>query len=158
MTVFRDATEKDLEQIAAMEREAFSDAWSEQGLRETFYTCSATMVVAEKEEELVGYCIVYCVLDEGEIARIAVAEKARRTGVGKGLMEDVCRRLNKQQVKRLLLDVRRSNESARSFYEKYGFVEDGVRRQFYENPKEDAILMSMQLDEISTTNGNAGMI
>ena len=83
--------------------------------------------------------------DEAEIARIATVKEQRRKGVGAALfvrLEDSCQ---EHALNRILLDVRKGNVSARSFYEKHGFTEDGIRPQFYENPKEDAVLMSKTL-------------
>jgi ribosomal-protein-alanine N-acetyltransferase len=105
----------------------------------------AFITVAEKEETVVGYCIIYHVMDEAEIARIAVLDECRQLGVGQGLLGytmDLCKEL---QITRMLLDVRESNITARNFYVKNGFAEDGVRKNFYENPKEHAVLMSRGL-------------
>lgn len=145
MLVFRSVTETDIPKIATLEACAFSDAWTEQSIYETFCQSHAFIVVAEFEGEFVGYCIVYHVLDEGEIARIAVDEKARRQGVGRGLLDYVCKCCQEKQVERLLLDVRESNAGARAFYQNYGFEEDGIRKNFYEQPKENAVLMSKNI-------------
>lgn len=145
MLVFRKATGKDVENVATLEGKIFSDAWTNQGILETLNQSQAFIMVAELDDELVGYCIIYYVMDEGEIARIAVDEKARRQGVGRGLFDCVCKCCKEKQIARLLLDVRESNAGARAFYERYGFAEDGIRKNFYENPKENAILMSKML-------------
>lgn len=145
MLVFRNIAETDIPNVAALEACTFSDAWTEQSVYETFCQSQAFIAVAESEDELVGYCIVYYVLDEGEIARIAVDEKARRKGVGRGLLDYVCKCCQEKQIERLLLDVRESNVGARAFYQHYGFEEDGIRKNFYEQPKENAVLMSKML-------------
>ena len=82
---------------------------------------------------------------KGEIARIAVDETVRRQGVGRGILDYVCEWCKKENVKRLLLDVRESNASARAFYEQYGFIVDGIRKNFYNGPNENAVLMSKAL-------------
>lgn len=145
MQIFRNMTELDVEQIAAIEKQLFSDAWSSQSVYETFCQNQAFVTVAECDGEIVGYCIIYYVMDEGEIARIAVDEKVRRRGVGRGLLDFVCECCKMKNVHKLLLDVRESNESARRFYEQYGFAVDGVRKNFYEQPKENAVLMSKSI-------------
>ncbi len=145
MLVFRNMTETDISEVATLEATVFVDAWTEQSVYETFCQSQAFITVAEIEGELAGYCIVYHVLDEGEIARIAVDEKARRQGVGRGLLDYVCKCCREKQVERLMLDVRESNAGARAFYQNFGFVEDGIRKNFYEQPKENAVLMSKKI-------------
>lgn len=145
MLVFRNMTETDISEVATLEATVFVDAWTEQSVYETFCQSQAFITVAEIEGELAGYCIVYHVLDECEIARIAVDEKARRQGVGRGLLDYVCKCCREKQVERLMLDVRESNAGARAFYQNFGFVEDGIRKNFYEQPKENAVLMSKKI-------------
>ncbi len=97
--------------------------------------------------ELIGYAILYTVLDEGEIARIAVASSYRRQGVAGLLFGQVLKICGDRGIVRLMLEVRESNVSAVSFYEKCGFTMDGVRKGYYSNPREDAILMSLHVPE-----------
>lgn len=145
MLVFRNMTRDDIEKIAVLEKEVFSDAWTSKGISETYGQSQAVIAVADSSGELAGYCIVYYVMDEGEIARIAVNENMRRQGVGRGLLDYVCVCCKAKKIERLLLDVRESNVGARAFYQQYGFTEDGIRKNFYENPKENAVLMSKML-------------
>lgn len=142
---YRKMTEADVQAIATLEAETFPDAWTSQGVYETFCQNQAFVTVAEVEGEIAGYCIIYHVMDEGEIARIAVVSKFRRQGIGRGLLDYTCKSCQERQVERLLLDVRESNMGARTFYKAYGFAEDGMRKNFYEQPKEHAVLMSKTL-------------
>ncbi|MEG0154764.1 MAG: ribosomal protein S18-alanine N-acetyltransferase [Lachnospiraceae bacterium] len=137
--------ESDLLQIAELERLIFTDAWSLHGLRETFAQPRALLEVAEEEGSIQGYAIVYDVVGEAEIARIAVAESSRKAGVGSALLEKVCEWCIQRDAHKLLLDVRNGDQTAVSFYRHLGFTEDGIRKGFYEKPKEDALLMSKQL-------------
>ena len=137
--------ESDVEEIASMESAIFSDAWTARSIEETYNQSQAFIVTAELNDKLAGYCIVYFALDEGEIARIAVDNGLRRQGVGRKLLEQVEIICKEKGITRLMLDVRESNESARAFYKSLGFEEDGVRKNFYEMPKEDAVLMSKAL-------------
>ena len=142
MLTVRDMQLSDASEIAELERKAFSDAWTEKGILDTFHQKQAFVVVGEMDGKVVGYCIMYYVLDEGEIARIAVDDTCKRQGVGRAILkrvEDICR---EKEITRILLDVREGNDTARAFYRNYGFAEDGIRKNFYEMPKEHAVLMS----------------
>lgn len=142
MQIFRNMTELDVAGVVELEKKIFSDAWTSTGIYETFCQNQAFVGVAECDGEIVGYCIIYYVMDEAEIARVAVDEKVRRQGVGRGLLDYICECCKMKNINRLLLDVRESNEGARRFYEQYGFIVDGIRKNFYDQPKENAILMS----------------
>lgn len=137
-----EAEEKDLVQIAELEKEIFRDAWSLHALAESFGQPQVFMLTAKKQGHVLGFVIVYFVLDEGEIARIAVSDSIRREGAGSLLLEKTYEKCRQIGLNRLLLDVRMSNEAAVSFYKAKGFSEDGVRRNFYSLPNEDALLMS----------------
>lgn len=142
MQTFRNLTAADAKAAAELERQIFSDAWTEQSIADTIRQPQAFISAAEEDGELLAYCIVYYVMDEGEIARIAVSPHRQHQGIGQKLLDYTSARCLEQGVCRLLLDVRESNQNARNFYEKYGFTRDGVRRNFYEMPSEDAVLMS----------------
>lgn len=131
--------------VAALERHIFSDAWTENGIRETLYQENGIVLSIWKGEFLAGYVILYYVLDEGEIARIAIDSACRRQGVAGRLLERLSKICEVKGIRRLMLEVRTSNEAAISFYKKSGFTEDGVRKGYYTNPCEDAILMSKLL-------------
>lgn len=145
MLSLREMKIQDSGQIAELEQEIFTDAWTQTGIEETFAQTHSVIVVAEEESKIQGYCILYVVLDEAEIARIGVTERLRHSGVGSLILqfgEKICK---EKGVERLLLDVREGNLPARKFYEKHGFLVDGVRKNFYDNPKEDGVLMSKNL-------------
>ena len=116
MLVFRKMTEEDVPYIAALEKQTFSDGWTEKSVYETFCQQQAFITVAEENREVAGYCIIYYVMDEGEIARIAVDERWRRRGVGRNLLDYTCECCKEKGVGRLLLDVRESNQSARVWF------------------------------------------
>lgn len=145
MLTVRNMTETDSDAIAELEAATFTDAWTAKSIHDTFCQQQAFIVIAENDGKVAGYCIVYFALDEGEIARIAVDTSCRRQGVGRKLLEQVSRICIEKGITRLMLDVRESNESARKFYLSYGFQEDGIRKNFYEMPKENAVLMSKDI-------------
>lgn len=145
MLSLREMKLNDSMRIAELEQEIFTDAWTQTGIEETFVQSHSVIVVAEEDSKIQGYCILYVVLDEAEIARIGVTERVRHSGVGSLILqfgEKICK---EKGVERLLLDVRKGNLPARKFYEKHGFLVDGVRKNFYDNPKEDGVLMSKSL-------------
>ncbi len=152
MRIVRNMIESDLEAVAALERVIFSDAWTSKCIYDTFCQKQAFVLIAELDGRIVGYCIVYFVLDEGEIARIAVDTSCRRQGVGRELLNQVEKICTEKRMVRLLLDVRESNKTAREFYLNYGFEEDGIRKNFYDMPKENAILMSKRIGNIGITS------
>ena len=130
---------------AEIEFQSFSDAWSQKGIAESLANPQAICLAAEKSGKLIGYLFAYQAAGEAEIARIAVVKEERRKGAGRKILdalEELCR---KNEVRKLLLDVRESNGEARAFYRKAGFKEDGVRRGFYLEPAEDAVLMSREI-------------
>lgn len=145
MLTIRRMKESDIPEVARLEKEIFPDPWSEGAISETFEQEQTLLLVAYEDRKLIGYLILYFVLEEGEIARIAVIPECRRRGVGARMLlelEDLC---EDNGITKLLLDVRESNETAISFYTSYGFVQDGVRRNFYSDPQEDGILMSREI-------------
>lgn len=135
-----------ISQIAALESEIFPDPWSEKSIEETLENPQARIWAIISSQALLGYVIFYYVLDEGEIARIATSPEHRRQGLAARLLEKMRAFSHEQNITRWLLDVRKSNEPAIHFYEAAGFVRDGVRKNFYANPAEDAILMSCEVE------------
>lgn len=148
-----------ISQIAALESAIFPDPWSAKSIAETLENPQAKIwaVITSQEPApgqpqtaslsrlILGYVIFYYVLDEGEIARIATSPEHRRQGVAAKLLEKMRAFSHDQNITRWLLDVRKSNEPAIHFYEAAGFARDGVRKNFYANPTEDAILMSCEV-------------
>lgn len=141
MMEIRKIEKAELPQIAILETKIFPDSWSEKALEETLEQSNAFILGGLEREKLIAYLIVYHVLDEGEIVRIAVEESWRRTGVAGHLLlalENIC---EDKGIVNLFLEVREHNETAVAFYKDKGFVETGIRKNFYTNPIEDGILM-----------------
>lgn len=144
MLEIHEVTEEDLPDIERLEQNIFPDPWSRKGLLDTWNQAHALILGAWQEEKLVGYLIFYHVLDEGEIARIAVEETRRCHGVAGRMMEELFCCCERDGITRIMLDVRESNSVAIRFYRRHGFAEDGIRKKYYENPTENAILMSLE--------------
>lgn len=137
--------EKDASDLAVLERKIFPDPWTENGIKETLSQDYTVLLGVWKDSVIAGYVILYFVLDEGEIARIAVEPSCRRQGAAGYLLVRLEKLCTDTGIRKLMLEVRRNNTAAISFYKKYGFTEDGVRKGYYTNPYEDAILMSKEL-------------
>ena len=97
---------------------------------------------AFRDEKTAGFLIFSTVLDEAEILEVAVTENLRRAGIASELMNELFEWCKKNGISRILLEVRESNFPARSYSKKFGFAEDGRRRNYYRDPVEDAVLMS----------------
>ena len=139
-------------QIAALERECFSAPWSEQLLEDAMFDPQASFIVAEDGEEgnILGYAGLHAVLDEGYIDNIAVVPDARRHGVASALLDVFCR-FGAVNLAFLTLEVRKSNAAAIALYEKYGFQQAGLRPGYYQNPREDAIIMTREFPQEGKT-------
>lgn len=128
--------------VAALERACFSRPWSEAMLENELWNDSAVVIVAEGEDGTVlGYAGLQTVLDEGYINNVAVAEAYRRQGVADELIAAFVR-FGQAKLAFLTLEVRASNAPAIALYTKHGFAEAGRRKNYYDDPKEDAILMT----------------
>lgn len=140
----RDVTARDIGKILEIERECFSLPWTEQQLQTQLRPNHAFLAACE-EGELVGYAGFEYVLDEGYISNVAVAREYRRRGAAGALLAELSRRARELGLSFLTLELRRSNAAARALYEKFGYKCVGCRKNYYQNPREDAILMTLEL-------------
>lgn len=136
---------EDAQEVEALEREAFPDPWSLKSIEGTLEQKNYVNLGVWREGELLGYLFFSCMMDEGEIIRIATAPKERRKGIAKLLFSELKKNCLEQGVDKWMLDVRAGNDAAFACYRKLGFCEDGRRKDFYKDPVEDAILMSCEL-------------
>jgi len=132
-----------LESIAALERQCFSAPWSVSMLEEELFNPQASFLVAESGDQVLGYAGLQVVLDEGYITNIAVAPPWRRQGLAGELLEVYCR-FGREHLAFLTLEVRVSNEPAIALYRKHGFETAGRRKNYYQNPREDALIMTRE--------------
>lgn len=132
---------EDVERVAHLERVCFSESWSENLLRSGLENRLDSYLVYEEAGTVLGYCVLRILADEGEIQRIAVDPAFRRRGAGRKLMEAMAALGRMKGVREVALEVRESNEGARKLYESYGFKQEAVRKEYYHNPTEDAIIM-----------------
>lgn len=138
-----------IKEIAQIERQCFSMPWSESALEEELYNPQASFIVAQRADGAVlGYAGLHVAADEGYIDNIAVREDYRRQGIADDLL-DVFVRFGAANLAFLTLEVRPSNQAAIDLYFKHGFAQVGRRKDYYENPREDAIIMTLEFGEES---------
>ena len=133
--------EKDVEQVEELEKQCFSVPWSENILKDGLTGRFDTYLVWEKDGIVAGYCALRVLADEEEIQRIAVLPSWRRNGIAKSLMEAMIQVSKEKGAVQMSLEVRESNTGARKLYENYGFIQEAVRKNYYENPVENACIM-----------------
>ncbi len=136
-------------EILEIENSSFSQPWS----REAFESSLANPLVdifsafceMNGREVLCGYMVIMTLPPDCEILNIAVSKKFRRMGIAEKMIEFACVKAKKACCEQLMLEVRESNTPARNLYEKMGFYPVGIRKKYYREPTEDAILMNKNL-------------
>lgn len=145
-----DATEAMVPAIAAIEQECFSDPWTEQAIQSQLTGPNHIFLAAVDGEIVAGYVGLMYVIDEGYIANVAVTADYRRQHIADLLIAELVRRGQELNLAFLTLEVRASNEPAQALYRKHGFEVVGLRKRYYEKPREDALLMTLYLKEERT--------
>ncbi|MDE6881200.1 MAG: ribosomal protein S18-alanine N-acetyltransferase [Oscillospiraceae bacterium] len=135
-----------LDQVAALEEICFpEDPWSRKLLQEALENENTTSLLALSEDgRVLGYLFFTTVLDEGGVDNIAVHPEVRRQGIASALLDAFHRYGRAHGLASLFLEVRASNQKAFALYEKLGYREVGRRRGYYQHPREDAILMTLE--------------
>lgn len=128
-------------QIALLERECFANPWSQQSIASELHNPLSLWLVAQEGQTLLGYVGSQTCLDETDMMNIAVSPASRRQGVARALIEALVSALRQHGSKQLTLEVRASNGPARQLYESLGFLQVGLRKNYYRNPKEDALIL-----------------
>lgn len=137
-----------LDEVVAIERASFSDPWSREMFRSEITLLDGSYArVAVLEGAVVGYLLAVMVVDEAHLGNVAVHPDHRRSGVAQRLLDDLFATCLRGAVKRVTLEVRESNESARKFYYRNGFIDVAIRKNYYRHPVEDAIVMLKTLPE-----------
>ncbi len=142
----RRMTEEDIVTAASLEKACFSRPWSENTLRESFLDPHYVFFAAEDEDgTMVGYTGMIVVLDEADVANVAVFPECRRKGAGNALVLAMLAYARENSITRLVLEVRVSNAPAIALYEKHGFTKIGLRKGYYEDPTEDAGIYGVEV-------------
>lgn len=133
---------RDVERVARLETESFTAPWSADTFAHLLDRPGCELWVLEDPEVgVIGYAVLWCILDQGELANLAVAGSHRRQGHGSYLLSRVMEVARDRGVERLYLEVRVSNTAAVDLYRSFGFVEVGLRSKYYDRPVEDALMM-----------------
>jgi len=132
---------RDLPQVCEIERQSFSIPWSEKSFEDSLKLSHAFFLVAHLGEQILGYCGLYQVFNEGALTNIAVSPDYRGMGIAGKLLEAVFVYAAERGIEAFTLEVRESNAPAIHLYSKYGFEQAGIRKNFYEKPKEHAVIM-----------------
>jgi len=145
---FRKMTLHDVDEVYKIEKESFTLAWTKEAFEQEMVKNEfAYYVVAETEEGIIGYCGMWLVIDEAHITNIAISPSQRGKKLGEALMKAAIDAANAQGAKLMTLEARVSNIVAINLYKKLGFQNGGIRKGYYTDNQEDAIVMWVNFDE-----------
>lgn len=140
-----DIEEKHIPQIKELEKRCFTVPWTDEQLRAQLPDKMHMFLVAVSGDTVLGYVGMMYVLDEGYISNVAVSPDYRREGIADAIIAELLCRAEELKLSFVTLEVRESNAPAKALYKKHGFSEVGKRKNYYNFPKEDAILMTIFL-------------
>lgn len=141
MIQFRDMQKKDVEEVVKIEEETFSMPWSQNAFLEMIEAEYAHYMVAEEDNKIIGSCGLRNIAGEGEITNVVIRPEYRNMGIGVNMLCKLIKNAEKIGIQAFTLEVRESNAPAIHVYEKLGFWAEGIRKNFYEKPCEDAVIM-----------------
>jgi ribosomal-protein-alanine N-acetyltransferase len=151
------ATEADLPAIAEIEASAYSNPWHPDTFRSLLRQSRAKVLVAEdKDGGVAGYAVYWWVLEQAELANLAVRGDQQGQGLGGAILDRALLMAGSQGVESVFLEVRVSNESARRLYASRGFRQISVREGYYQNPKEDALILVRNLRTVAAERREEG--
>ena len=136
--------ESHVAQVAGLEKQCFSDPWSENSVASELENPLSLWLIAEEDGAVCGYVGSQTVLDETDMMDIAVHPDCRRKGIAAALITELVSRLKARGSRVLRLEVRESNFSAIALYEALGFTQLGLRKNYYRNPKENALILGKE--------------
>lgn len=152
---FRSMRMEDIPEICAIEKEAFPTPWSKEAFRnELIHNFYAHYLVMQWKDEIVGYGGMWTVMDEAHITNIAIRKDFRGKKLGNRLMKEMQDTARMLGAKKMMLEVRPSNTVAQHLYQKFGFRSKGIRKGYYTDNHEDALIMVAELYETSKDEGN----
>lgn len=142
--------------VAKLEAELFSVPWSAKAFADTLEMDHVFFYTAFADGQVAGYCGIYIAADEGEITNVAVAPQYRRRNIGQRLLQTVMARALQEGVQRIFLEVRSRNDPAICLYQNNGFQTIGTRKNYYQYPRDDALVMMCENADIYTKQCGAG--
>lgn len=144
--VVRRMTSADVDAVVGIESDVFTSPWSADTFTSLVDRPNLELLVLEDEREgVIGYAVLWCILDQGELANVAVMPRLRGRGLGTYLMGCVMEAARARGVETVFLEVRASNATALDLYRRFGFSEVGLRKGYYDHPREDALIMASKL-------------
>ena len=146
--IIRHMTKDDVDAVYNVEEDCFVDPWSKDSIRKELKNDLARYLVAEVDNKIVGYIGIWFVVDEGHITNVAVHSNYRGKKIGDKLVSEMVELCKENDLVAMTLEVRTSNTVAQNLYRKYGFRMAGIRKEYYSDNKEDAIIMWNQLKEV----------
>lgn len=135
---------EDVHEVALMEQRCFSCPWTEADFNTVLNSKSSVHINAFADGVLAGYVTMACVLDEGQIMNVAVDEPFRRNGIARALIGKLFEVGDERKLTLYTLEVREKNTPARRLYEGLGFKAVGVRKDYYSEPTDNAVLMDLE--------------
>lgn len=139
---FREMLVEDLDQVMEIENDLISPPWTREGFFTFLLKDENMFFVVEEKGQILGYCSMQTVLDEGDILNVAVTRDRQKEGIGYFLVDSMLMLAAARGIHIVHLEVRESNGSARRLYQRLGFKEDGFRKNYYTDPVENAVLMT----------------
>ena len=140
----REVSEDDIPAILEIERETIFPPWTHGALLSEIYNQDSYFIKAEKNGAVLGFAILRRAADEAELLQIAVSRNVQRMGAAGALMLKALEWAASAGVISIYLEVRKSNEAAAGLYKKHGFVSVRIRKNYYEDPVEDAVVMELK--------------
>ena len=139
MITFHNINQNDAKELSKLDEECFSSPWSETSFFNEASNPLAQYVIAKSGDKIIGYAGYWQIVDEGQITNIAVLKHYRRRGIAQQILEEEI------SLSFVSLEVRESNIGAINFYKKFNFKRVGIRKYYYKNPTENAVLMDLVL-------------
>ena len=138
----------DIDGVFEVEKNCFEDYWSKDSFKKELSNNLAKYLVAKVDGKVAGYVGIWFVVDEGHIINVAVHEDYRGQKIGDQLIKELVQVCKDNNIVSMTLEVRTSNTVAQNLYRKYGFKMAGIRKEYYSNNKEDAIIMWNDIKEV----------
>ena len=144
--IIRTAEKKDIEDIARIENSCFSVPWSLDAIEQEICEnkLAKFFIACDGEDNVVGFIGIWTLIDECQINKVAVLPEKRKLGIGKAILNHVLKLTREQGIKSWYLEVSESNIAAQALYESAGFSGVGIRKKYYIDPVEDAVLMNLE--------------